>query len=712
MREPIGVPHITSPPLVRRFPVGDSLVLAALPHIPVAGRLSWFLQFWRSLTSDKWVLDVVALGHSLQLLGLPSFNGLIPTKPPSRFVSAMSEEVKSLLQKGAVVPVPPYGTRDGFYSTYFIVPKKDGSLRPILNLKQFNLYITRQPFKMETLSTIIGVTFQGQWLASIDLKDAYFHVGILKDHSRFLRFLWQGSAYQFQALPFGLSSAPRVFTKLLQPLVAFLRTRGIVIYIYLDDILVTARSQSLVLEALRCTMQVLLRAGFMVNLTKSELSPTQDLVYIGGRFRTDLGMVFLPPRRKEALLACVRTFLRVGQYKPAHHFLRLLGLLAACLSVVKLARLHMRPIQWHVKIRWAPHMGLNAPIVVTLSLVGHLQWWLSEPNLERGLLLQPPSPELRVTTDASMEGWGGYLHGPQNTLLQGLWSPQEQQLHINLLELRAIRLTLMGLDTLISGKSVLLESDNSTTVAYVNKQGGVHSFSLNEEARLLYHWTLPRGITVLAIHRPGVDNTLADSLSRHSLDSREWSLHQSVVERLFSIWGTPQLDLFATSHNAKLPLFCSRIAEPGALTMDAFSLSWEQWETYAFPPIPLIPRVLTKLQTDKASMILVAPMWPRRPWFPQLLLLSCDVPRILPLSPHLLSQTLQAGVLYHQNTTTLRLVAWRLSGDSSKTKAFRSRLSTSCSHPEGRPLVESMTHDGMPLSAGAVHGTLIPLQLL
>jgi hypothetical protein len=621
----------------------------------------------------------------------------------------MAREVSELLQKDAISVVQPYGARDGFYSTYFIVPKKSGGLRPILNLKIFNRCLRKVRFKMETLNTIASVVPPGCWMASIDLKDAYFHVSILRSHRRFLRFRWKGQAFQFRAMPFGLSSAPRVFTKLLQPLMAFLRTRGISVYVYLDDILVTAPSPLLANQAVRETAQVLLHAGFIINLSKSELSPTQDITYIGGRFRTDLGMIFLPPARQEALQACVRTFLMVGQYKPAHQFLRLLGLMAACLSVVKLARLFMRPVQWHVKNRWSPTLGLQARIMVTLSLVADLQWWLSISNLQQGLRLQPPLPQLTVTTDASLQGWGGYLHGGQNILLQGVWSPPERSLHINILELRAIRLTLQGLEGNLVSKSVLLESDNASTVAYVNKQGGIHSHSLYQEARLLYSWLIPRNITVLAVHRPGIDNTLADSLSRDVADSREWSLDQRVVDHLFRLWGPPTLDLFATGRNTKLPQFCSRIPETGSMG-EAFSMSWTLRETYAFPPLPLIPRVLSKLRQERASMTLIAPLWPRRLWFPLLLQLSCDSPRRLPPSPQLLSQSLpNQGILFNQDVLTLRLTAWRLSGDSSKTEAFQQKLLASCSHPADPPPAGFTTPAGRLSVAGAVKGISIPL---
>ena len=76
---------------------------------------------------------------------------------------------------------------------------------------------------METLQSIIGVMHPQLWMASVDLKDAYFHVLVVAVHHQFLRFCWQGTSYQFGVLPFGLSSGPRVFAKTLAPLIAWLQ---------------------------------------------------------------------------------------------------------------------------------------------------------------------------------------------------------------------------------------------------------------------------------------------------------------------------------------------------------------------------------------------------------------------------------------------------------------------------------------------------------
>ena len=91
----------------------------------------------------------------------------------------------------------------------------------------------------------------------MDLKDAYFHIGVVPAHHQYLRFRWLGQAYQFKALPFGLSSAPRVFTKTLAPLVAWLRLMGVQLYPYLNDILLLGESARDVEQSVQTTLQML-----------------------------------------------------------------------------------------------------------------------------------------------------------------------------------------------------------------------------------------------------------------------------------------------------------------------------------------------------------------------------------------------------------------------------------------------------------------------
>ena len=123
---------------------------------------------------------------------------------------------------------------DGFFSRLFLVPKKEGQMRPVLPL---NKLIYHKHFKMEGIHTVRDLLQRDDWMTRINIKDAYFAIPIYPQHQRFLRFQWKGKCFQFTCLPFGLVSAPRVFTKLLRSVVGFLRSRGMRCVVYIDDLL-------------------------------------------------------------------------------------------------------------------------------------------------------------------------------------------------------------------------------------------------------------------------------------------------------------------------------------------------------------------------------------------------------------------------------------------------------------------------------------------
>ena len=125
---------------------------------------------------------------------------------------------------------------------FFFRYKEDGSPRPIIYLKNLNSHIVYSHFKMETLKHALDLISEECWLASLDIKDAYFHVKIDKKFWKYLKFSWKGTLYCFSCLCLRLASAPRIFAKLCKPIVAILRGEGHIIIIFLDDILVIRRT--------------------------------------------------------------------------------------------------------------------------------------------------------------------------------------------------------------------------------------------------------------------------------------------------------------------------------------------------------------------------------------------------------------------------------------------------------------------------------------
>ncbi len=177
---------------------------------------------WQAIPGvSDWVMGIIKRGYSLQFAQRPPrFSGVVST-------SVLRSEVMTLLEKGAIEIVPPALSESGFYSRYFLVPKKDGGLRPILDLRRLNHALMRRSFRMITLKQIPSQIRTGDWFCSLDLKDAYFHIQIAPHHRRFLRFAFEGVAYQYAVLPFGLSLAPRTFTKCMDVALSPLRQMGI-----------------------------------------------------------------------------------------------------------------------------------------------------------------------------------------------------------------------------------------------------------------------------------------------------------------------------------------------------------------------------------------------------------------------------------------------------------------------------------------------------
>ena len=232
-------------------------------QLPIAGHLSSFISNWEAITQDQWVLQSVH-GYRIEFLQKPRQNH----RPPQitfakKEEECMQEEIQSMLDKQAITEIE--SCPEGFYSQMFLVPKKDGRQRPVINLKRLNQSVKTEHFKMEGIHMLKDLLKAGDWMAKIDLKDAYFMIPMAQEDREFLRFQWKDKAYQFNYLPFGLSSAPWVFTKTTRPVVATLRELGLRLIIYIDDILIVAETESLLRNHITAVIHLLENLGFVIN---------------------------------------------------------------------------------------------------------------------------------------------------------------------------------------------------------------------------------------------------------------------------------------------------------------------------------------------------------------------------------------------------------------------------------------------------------------
>ncbi|XP_067241145.1 uncharacterized protein [Chanodichthys erythropterus] len=647
-----GVPFQSAEPSAQKTP--ETSLERLVPLVD-------FLEEWKTLPNiSNWVLLMIEKGYKIQFGSHPPrFNGVLPTVVTPEQSLVMEQEVMTLLQKGAIERVPPPSKLSGFYSRYFIVPKKDGGLRPIIDLRVLNRSVQKLKFKMLTLKQIISQIRSEDWFVTIDLKDAYFHVSIHPSHRKFLRFAFGGEAYQYKVLPFGLSLSPRTFTKCVDAALAPLRLQGIRILNYIDDWLILAHSEQQAVQHRDAVLAHMKRLGLRLNAKKSVLIPAQITNYLGVMWDSTTMRARLTPARVSSVLSTVKG-VKLGQSLTVKQFQKLLGLMAAASNIIPFGLLHMRPLQWWLRTRgFSPRGNPIRMIKVTRRCLRALTMWKDPWFLSQGPVLGTSGCRTMLTTDASLTGWGAIMNGRS---AQGLWEDHHLSWHINRLEMMAVFLALKHFLPDLRDYHVLVRTDNMSVVSYINHQGGLRSRQLNYLARRILLWSQGKLLSLKAAYIPGSQNMGADALSRQGPRPGEWRLHPEVVDLIWKNFGQAQVDLFASGESTQCPLWYS-LTHPAPLGLDAMVQTWPRLRLYAFPPFALLPRVLEKVRQEGVSLILVAPHWPTRIWFSDLVSMIDGSPMELPLRPDLLSQA--GGTIVHPRPELWKLWAWPLRGPGS-----------------------------------------------
>ena len=194
----------------------------------VAGNVKNFIENWTEITSDSIILDIVENGLKIDFLNIPG-NLKVPQIP--HCVSEQEVINTEILYKVLVESSRKSGD---FISTVFTRKKKSGTFRFILNLKYLNNFVVYKHFKMESILDVFKIIKKDVWMASVDLKDAFFTIPINEAYQKYFMFEWLEKIYKFIAMPNGFSDAMLVFTKVSKPVYAYLRQQGYMSVIFVD----------------------------------------------------------------------------------------------------------------------------------------------------------------------------------------------------------------------------------------------------------------------------------------------------------------------------------------------------------------------------------------------------------------------------------------------------------------------------------------------
>ncbi|XDV37913.1 hypothetical protein PO909_007437 [Leuciscus waleckii] len=367
------------------------------PTVPLV-RLVRSLRAWLVLPSpSRWLIRTIRLGYAIQFARRPrKFRVIHSTTVRAADAHVLCAEIAVLLAKDVIEPVPPADMRSGHYSPYFIVPKKGG--RSVL--------------------------------------------------------AFEGRAYQYKVLPFGLSLSTRVFTKVTEGALVPMREQGVRILNCLDDWLILAHSRDQLCEHRDLVLRHLSQLGLQVNREKSKLAPVQRISFLGMELDSVTQTERLTEQRAQLVLNCLNTF-KGRTAVPLKFFQRLLGHMAA--AVTPLGLLHMRPLQHWLfgrVPRWAWHHGTHR-VTITPECRQSFSPWSDPSFLRAGVPLEQVSRHAVVS----------------QMPLPPAGVPR--------------RLTLSRFKKPLQGRDVLVRTDNTVTVAYINRQGCLRSRLMSQLARHL-----------------------------------------------------------------------------------------------------------------------------------------------------------------------------------------------------------------------------------
>jgi len=368
---------------------------------PIAERLKHFLQNWEKITSDHTILKNIQ-GVELNFSSIPHQQGSPPNQNMSQeYTSLMTAQIQEMLEKGVIKPVS--NCKNQFISNLFLVPKKNGDQRPVINLRQLSQFLVYQHFKMEGLFMVKDFLQKGDHMIKIDLTDAYSVLSIHPKHRKFLRFSWQQTLYEYTCLPFGLAEAPRLYTKILKPVVGLLRRLDVQLIIYLDDILLNS-AEKLIMHR-DSTLFLLQKLGFKINWEKSMLQPSQTTEFLGFQINSLSMMFFLPEEKINHIKQKCKEMLKLEKVS-VRQIAKLTGKLTSSMQAILPANLQSRYLQMLQIKGILIGKSYEQEIILSQEARSERIWWASQIDNHNGKTIITPSPDFVITSDASNLGWG------------------------------------------------------------------------------------------------------------------------------------------------------------------------------------------------------------------------------------------------------------------------------------------------------------------
>lgn len=588
--------------------------------ISPVGKLRNSFDEWQKVGACSNVLDIIRYGYKLPLYELPCDILLLNNKSARENISFVRDEITSLLEKGCISEVLQIPK---IVNPLTVAGNKE-KLRLVLDCRHVNPCLHKFVYRYEDHSVALDMFSKGDYLFTFDLKSAYHHIEIFPDHRTYLGFSCdferKHKYFVFNVLPFGLSTAGYVFSKVTRVLVKYWRSMGYRLIMYLDDGISghSDRNSSLVLS--KIVQDDLSRFGFLISEEKCVWEPSDKVVWLGLLWNMSDGKVYITEKRLSKLTSALqnvldsvsRGHLSICARELACVIGQIISMKVAMGNVVRLMTRSMYSCVLTKKC-WDSNVYLFKEAVDEMRF-----WFLNLVELNGCLIDIRFTHDFVLFSDASATGYGGYVLHINDSEVIGKWSDSEKKESSTWRELEAVLRMLRHFEKSLigrrlTGRKILWYSDNQNVISII--LNGSMKMKLQYKAKEIFRMCVKNNFAVIPAWVPRSDNHIADIYSKSS-DSDDWSISDDLFNLLSKCWGPFTVDRFSSDYNAKCEIFNSRWWCPGTSGIDAFNQIWSFDNNWLVPPPRLIPKVVSKLIDEKASATMIVPFWTSAPFWP------------------------------------------------------------------------------------------------
>ncbi|XP_071149234.1 uncharacterized protein [Mytilus edulis] len=522
------------------------------------GMLKKAFDHWTKSGANDHVLGVIKNGYKLPFYTVPSICFLKNNRSALDNPEFVHSEIEKLISLGCVskVDLIPKVVNP------LTVAKNKDKLRLVLDARHVNPHLHKFRFMYEDASDAANLFNKQDYLFSYDLKSAYHHIEIFSEHKTYLGFAWEISGkisyYVFNVLPFGISTAGYIFTKVTRQVVQYFRQKGIKIIMYLDDGIGGGENYEKALEISYQVHTELQMFGFLIAEQKCNWQPSQTVKWLGLIWDICVGKVYASPERLDKLRNFLNHFLEKISSRNCFFKARLVASLVGQIISMQAAmgsvvRLRTRSLYECImqKASW------DSPVSIKEKAFDEVVFWKENVEFLNGKeLLDEKVCTSVVYTDASGTGFGGYIVEYEESEVIGSWKPDEQVKSSTWRELEAVYRMLMSKLNYLKGQKVLWRTDNQNVVHILCKgsvKSDLQTIAINiadictrEEIQLSPQWI------------PRTDNVKADIFSKTS-DCDDLEIKECIFNHFDKKWGRYSIDRFASDYNKKCIRFNSDI---------------------------------------------------------------------------------------------------------------------------------------------------------